>query len=100
MLNRLHDDLKLTPAQEAMWRQYDEAMLDSAQTQTRHQSTQRLLPQLQTPRRLALIDATMTQDLADFRRHSQATEAFYDSLNPIQQRAFDRETLPSGGSEQ
>jgi hypothetical protein len=58
-----------------------------------------LLPQLATPRRLALLDATMTQDLTDFHRQSQAILAFYTRLSLAQQRTFDRETLPPQNQE-
>ena len=94
MINRLHDDLRLTAEQEPAWRQYQSAMQDTAGSQARRESTQRMLPQLQTPRRLALIEAAMSQDLSDFRRQSQAVVAFYDRLTPAQQRTFDRELTP------
>ncbi|HUO22553.1 MAG TPA: Spy/CpxP family protein refolding chaperone [Caulobacteraceae bacterium] len=99
LLGRLHDDLRLAPAQEEGWRQYQAAMGASAQAMARRQSTERLLPQLQTPRRLALLDAAMSQDLADFRRQSEAIRAFYASLTPLQQRTFDAETAPGQGAE-
>jgi hypothetical protein len=54
-----------------------------------------MLPLLPTPRRIALIEATMTQDDADFRRQGAAVNAFYAKLTPEQQRTFDRDTLPS-----
>jgi hypothetical protein len=96
MLSRLHDDLRLSAAQEGAWRQYETAMSQAGQAQARHLAAQQLMPQVPTPRRLALIDATMTQDLEDFHRQSQAIAAFYDRLTPTQQRTFDAETLPSG----
>ncbi|HEY4031079.1 MAG TPA: Spy/CpxP family protein refolding chaperone [Caulobacteraceae bacterium] len=95
---KLHDDLHLTADQGATWRQYVTAMGDGSQTQAQRQSAQMMLPQLQTPRRLALMEATMTQELADFRRQSQAISAFYASLTPDQQRTFDRDTLPPRSS--
>ena len=100
MINRLHDDLRLTAEQEPAWRQYQSAMQDTAGSQARRESTQRMLPQLQTPRRLALIEAAMSQDLADFRRQSQAVIAFYDRLTPVQQRTFDRELTPGQQQQQ
>lgn len=95
MLSRLHDDLRLSADQEGAWRQYEAAMSQAGQAQARHQAAQQLMPQVPTPRRLALIDATMTQDLEDFHRQSQAIAAFYDRLTPPQQRVFDTDTLPS-----
>jgi hypothetical protein len=93
-LTRLHEELHLTSNQETAWRQYQTAMAGGAQAQARRQATERMLPQLQTPRRLALLDAAMSQDLADFHSYSQAVLAFYDRLTPDQQRTFDRESLP------
>ena len=92
---RLHDDLRLTSEQEGAWRQYQTAVAAGAQMQARHASAERLMPQLPTPRRLALQDATMAQDLSDFRQMGVAVAAFYAKLTPDQQRAFDRDTLPS-----
>jgi hypothetical protein len=95
--SKLHDDLRLTADQDPDWRQYLAAVSGNGQIQAQRQSAEMLLPQLQTPRRLALMDATMTQELADFRRQGQATAAFYNKLTPDQQRTFDRETLPNQG---
>jgi protein CpxP len=100
VLARMHDDLRLTPGQEAGWKQYEAAMESSAQLQARHLSTQRMLPQLQTPRRLALLDASMSQDLADFRHQSEAIRTFYGALTPAQQQTFDRDTAPGNGGDQ
>jgi hypothetical protein len=52
------------------------------------------MPQIPTPRRLALMEATMADELADFRRERAAVEAFYNRLTPDQQRTFDRDTAP------
>jgi LTXXQ motif family protein len=94
MLTKLHGDLHLTPDQEGAWGQYIAAMNDGGQMQARRESAEQMLPQLPTPRRLALMDATMTQELADFRRQTGAIGAFYGRLTPDQQRTFDRETAP------
>ncbi len=99
MLARLHDDLRLSADQEGAWSQYAQAMQAAGQAQARHQAAQALMPQEPTPRRLALVDAAMTEDLADFHRQSQAVMAFYDRLTPTQQRTFDRDTLPPEGED-
>jgi len=96
-LSKLHDDLRLTPDQEGAWRQYAVAMNDQGQMQARRRAAELMLPQLQTPRRLALMTATMTDELADFSRQGQAIDAFYGRLTPEQQRTFDRDTLPPQG---
>ncbi len=93
-LSRLHDELHLSAAQEAAWRSYEAAIEGDAQADARRRSAGQLLPTLPTPRRIALIDATMTSDLADFRRQSQAVLAFYNQLTGAQQKTFDRVTLP------
>jgi hypothetical protein len=99
MLARLHDDLRLSADQEGAWSQYAQAMTQAGQAQARHQAAQELMPQVPTPRRLALIDATMNQDLEDFHRQSQVITAFYARLTPTQQRTFDRDTLPPSGDD-
>jgi hypothetical protein len=95
-LIRLHDDLQLTDSQEGAWREYTIAIAPSPETQARHQATSELLPLVPTPRRIALIEATMAQDDLDFRRQGAAVNAFYGKLTPEQQKVFDRDTLPSG----
>jgi hypothetical protein len=94
-LIRLHDDLKLNDSQEAAWRDYATAIAPDPQTAARHRATTELLPLVPTPRRIALIQATMEQDAIAFRRQGSAVIAFYEKLTPTQQRTFDRDTLPS-----
>jgi hypothetical protein len=100
----LHDALGLSAAQEPAWRDYAAALAPSPEILARHRATDLLLPQLTTPRRIALIEATMTADAADWRRQGEAVNAFYAGLTPDQQRTFDRETAapaqgPSGPQE-
>ena len=97
-LIRLHDALRLTTAQEAAWTRYTQAIAPNSQAEARHQAADSLMPNLATPRRIALISATMAADQADFRRYAAAVTSFYATLTPEQQRTFDRETLPQGGS--
>jgi protein CpxP len=96
-LIRLHDDLRLSDSQEQAWRDYTAAIAPDPQTQARHRATQELLPMVPTPRRIALIEATMTQDALDFQRQGAAVKAFYGKLTLEQQRMFDQDTLPSSG---
>lgn len=96
----LHDDLRLRPEQDAAWKAYTVAIAPSPQMEARHRSAAELLPLVPTPRRIALIEASMADDEADFRRQGQAVMAFYGQLSPDQQRTFDRETLPSNESQQ
>lgn len=99
VLAKLHDDLHLTPDQDGAWRQYAAAMDDQGQMQARRKAAELMLPQLPTPRRLALMQATMADELSDFNRQSLAIDAFYGRLTPDQQRTFDRDTLPQQGSD-
>src|SRR5580765_4208578 len=69
-LIRLHDALHLSAAQETAWTSYTRAIAPGSQAQARHEATDQLLPSLPTPRRIALIAATMAADEADFRRQS------------------------------
>jgi hypothetical protein len=95
-LIRLHDELRLSEGQEAAWHDYTMAIAPDPQAIARHRATTQLLPLVPTPRRIALIEATMAQDAIDFRRESAAVNAFYARLTPQQQQVFDLETLPSG----
>ncbi len=94
-LIRLHDDLHLAAGQESAWTDYLRAITPDPQVEARHRATQELMPMVPTPRRIALIEATMTQDELDFRRQGEAVKAFYGKLTPDQQKVFDRDTLPS-----
>jgi hypothetical protein len=98
-LIRLHDDLRLSESQEADWRAYTTAIAPDRQAVARHRATTELLPMVPTPRRIALIEATMAQDASDFRRQGAAVNAFYDKLTVEQQKTFDRDTAPSQSDE-
>jgi hypothetical protein len=94
-LIRLHDDLHLSASQEAAWRDYTLAIAPDPQTVARRKATGDLLPTVPTPRRIALIEASMSQDAVDFRRQAAAVNLFYAKLTPAQQRTFDQDTLPA-----
>jgi hypothetical protein len=91
-LTQLHDALHLAPTQDPAWRSYVAAVAANPQMQARRNATGSLLPTLPTPRRIALIEATMSQDIADFHRQGEAVIAFYNQLTPDQQAIFDRQT--------
>lgn len=92
-LIRLHDDLELSDGQETAWRDYTTAIAPDPQQQARHRATTELLPLVPTPRRIALIEATLAQDAVDFRRQGAAVTAFYGKLTPAQQKIFDQDTV-------
>jgi hypothetical protein len=97
-LNRLHDALRLAPAQEPAWSTYKRAIAPNPDVEARHRATDELLPGLTTPRRIALIAATMAADEADFRKQGVAVNAFYLQLTLSQRRTFDDQTVPSQGT--
>jgi hypothetical protein len=88
----LHDALNLSPTQEDAWKAYQAAIAPDPQAQQRHRAADMLMPQLTTPRRVALIEATAQADAADLHRQGEAVKAFYAGLTPDQQRTFDRQT--------
>jgi hypothetical protein len=96
-LLRLHDDLHLSEVQEAAWRDYTRAIAPDTQAEARHRAAAELMPAVPTPRRIALMQATLESDAADFHRHAAAVIAFYGQLTPAQQRTFDLETAPQPG---
>jgi hypothetical protein len=91
-LNRLHEELRLSPQQEGAWRAYLAAVAPDPQTEARHRSASQMMQTLPTPRRIDLITAEMEQDMAAMRRQGQAVKAFYAQLTPAQQRTFDTMT--------
>ncbi len=97
-LSSLHDALHLTNAQEGGWRAYVAAIRPDAGAEARHREAARLMATLPTPRRVDLINAEMEEDAAAVRHQGEAVKAFYVSLSPDQQRAFDRQTVPSSGA--
>jgi len=88
----LHDALHLSADQEAAWNAYAAALGPSPDALARRRATDALIPQVPTPRRIALIDAALSQDLADFRRQGAVVRTFYAGLTAEQQRTFDLET--------
>jgi hypothetical protein len=97
-LGVLHDALHLTPEQEVAWRDYVASLQPDPQIAARHRATEQLMPQVPTPRRIALIEATMAADAEQMHRQGQAVIAFYNRLNPDQQRLFDVQSLPAQDS--
>jgi hypothetical protein len=93
-LSALHDALHLTAPQEDAWRAYTSAIAPDPEAAARHRAAAMMIPTLPTPRRVDLIDAEMAEDQAVVRRQGEAVKAFYATLTPEQQRAFDRQTAP------
>jgi hypothetical protein len=93
-VTRLQQALHLSPQQMDAWRAYQAATAPNTQEQAREASARQMLPQLPTPRRIALMQAVLEDRLAEFRRRSTGIETFYGKLTPDQQRIFDQETSP------
>lgn len=96
-LARLHDDLRLNPSQEDAWRDFAASVQTPPQGEQRRRAAEQLMPSLPTPRRLALMQATLAADQADLQRTGSAVLRFYEQLSPGQQQTFDRESLPAEG---
>lgn len=96
-LARLHDALRLNTTQEAAWREFAASVQTPPQSDERRRAAEQMMPTLPTPRRIALMQATVAADLADMRRTGTAVLRFYNQLSPAQQQTFDRETLPAAG---
>jgi hypothetical protein len=97
-LSSLHDALHLTAAQEDGWRAYRAAIAPDPSAQARRRAAAMMMATLPTPRRIDLVNAEMSEDLAEAHRQGEAVKAFYASLTPDQQRTFDHETLQSNGA--
>jgi protein CpxP len=93
-LARLKSALHLSAQQMQAWNTYQAGMAPDPQVQAREVAARRMLAQLTTPRRLALIEAAMEDHLADFRKRSARITDFYGQLTPDQQRIFDQQTAP------
>jgi hypothetical protein len=78
-LARLKGALHLSAQQMEAWSTYQAAVAPDPGVQARDAAAHRMLPQLPTPRRLALIQATLEDRLADFRKRSARVEDFYGS---------------------
>jgi protein CpxP len=96
-LSQLHDALRLNPAQEPAWRAYAAALAPDPSMEARRRSAADMMPKLTTPRRIDLINAEMSEDMAAMRRQGEAVKAFYAQLSPQQQSTFDRITAQAPG---
>ena len=97
-LSALHDALHLSGSQEGAWRAYTKAVSPDPTADSRRRAAAMLAPTLTTPRRVDLINAEMEEEMNTVRSQGDAVKAFYASLTPEQQRAFDHQTAqaPSG----
>jgi hypothetical protein len=94
-LTALYDALNLTPSQESAWTAYKASVAAPDMAQQRRRAAMALFPTLTAPRRMYLVEAEMRQDLADLHRQAESLSSFYATLDPVQRRVFDAQTLPS-----
>ena len=93
-MKNLHDALHLSAQQEAAWQNYSSQIALTSQSRVRQQAGARLMPSLDAPRRMDLIEAEMRQELADLQSRARALKSFYALLTPAQRQIFDQRTLP------
>lgn len=81
--------LHLTPAQEAAWTQYQEAMHAPQHARLGMPEDSKTLQSLTTPERIDRMRALREQRAAAMDKHGEATKAFYAQLDSAQQKTFD-----------
>ncbi len=89
-LTALKTQLKLDTSQEAAWATFAQAM--QAPGAKPQQPDRTALAKLSTPERLDQMQAFKVQRDAQMQMRMDATKTFYASLNPAQQKDFDKET--------
>ena len=90
---RLHDVLRLRPDQEPAWQAFQRASSPDPQEEARRRDAFERMGNLRAPQRMDLSVQMMRSDLQDMEKRGEALKAFYSTLSPDQQAAFDRETL-------
>lgn len=84
--------LKLTPAQEAAWKDFVTGTAHPAPKPEDRAAWAKLT----TPERLEKMQARKAERDALMNQHIQATQRFYATLTPEQQKVFDAQTLRHG----
>lgn len=84
---RVHDALKLTPAQEEAWKAYLEQ--SKPQPPAGQPLSREEMVKLSTPERAERMQAVMRDRLAMMEKHTAALKTFYAVLTPEQKKAFD-----------
>jgi len=92
-LQKLHNDLNLTPGQETAWQTFEAATMIDPQEAARRRSAAQMMPSLTAPQRVDLSISAMQADLDSYKRRSAALKTFYATLTPSQQAIFDHETV-------
>lgn len=88
----LHDQLKLTPAQEPAWKTYLAAMVPPSMSKAEQDTT--ALEKMSAPDRMEkMLEMTKIRE-ALMTSHLAALKTFYAVLTPSQQQIFDQQTRP------
>lgn len=95
-LERLHDDLRLSPSQEQQWATFEQAYRVAPDEIARERDADTKMASLTGPQRVDLAITMAEDDLAGLRRRAAALKIFYATLSPEQQRMFDTDTMPPG----
>jgi periplasmic protein CpxP/Spy len=96
-LDKLHDALKLTAAQEPAWKTFTEKMAPSDTMRQQMQSTAANWSTLTAPERMQkMMDAMMSRQ-TEMKSHVQAVTDFYATLTPEQKKAMDANFMAGRG---
>jgi hypothetical protein len=88
-LTELKSKLNLQAAQEPAWNTFTQSMQHPARMVRPERAT---FEQMTTPERLDQMQAMKAQRDAHMQQHTEATNAFYATLNTDQKQVFDKET--------
>ena len=92
-MEKLKAELKLTPAQQAAWATYTQAMKPGERPAP---GDREAFAKLTTPERIDHMRELRTERNAQAERRAEATKAFYATLTLAQQKTFDAQTLQYG----
>lgn len=88
----LHDQLKLTPAQEPAWKTYLAAMVPPPMSKVEHDPA--MMDKMTAPERMEkMLEMTKGRETL-ITSHLAALKTFYAVLTPSQQQIFDQQTRP------
>jgi len=89
---KLHDELRITPAQENAWN----AFVASMQPPARQQHDRAAWANLTAPERMAKMIDRQKQHTAALEQRQSALNTFYSVLNPDQKKTFDEKAARFG----
>lgn len=88
-LQKLHDDLKLAPTQEAAWKAWSEPMLQQAEKMGDLRSEREAMMKLPAPERMEKMLERMKEHQKRMEAHLESTKGFYAGLSAEQKKVFD-----------